>query len=226
MMTDKLDLMKAMLGDVTPEFADNPHWDMHDGAIVHRGTQECMDLTVLKEILTPIQSYFKAVFEGFNSEAQVLVVTPEDYEVLKPLHMPEILVNSSYKVLVLPQQNTWGNTIISESFWQKEIVGAGLTPLMRIHSHHVLDAYQSNTDWSTLNSGTLEVVIGKVFQDVPQIAYWLDVRGTNNKDNVFRTLDLGASIMKVKNGNVRYKNLQSVNSVGKDGTFSVGGLHQ
>ena len=140
--------------------------------------------------------------------------------------MPEILVNSSYKVLVLPQQNTWGNTIISESFWQKEIVGAGLTPLMRIHSHHVLDAYQSNTDWSTLNSGTLEVVIGKVFQDVPQIAYWLDVRGTNNKDNVFRTLDLGASIMKVENGNVRYKNLQSVNSVGKDGTFSVGGLHQ
>ena len=72
----------------------------------------------------------------------------------------------------------------------------------------------------------MEVVIGKVFQDVPQIAYWLDVRGTNNKDNVFRTLDLGASIMKVENGNVRYKNLQSVNSVGKDGTFSVGGLHQ
>ena len=72
----------------------------------------------------------------------------------------------------------------------------------------------------------MEVVIGKVFQDVPQIAYWLDVRGTNNKDNVFRTLDLGASIMKVENGNVRYKNLQSVNSVVKDGTFSVGGLHQ
>lgn len=56
------------------------------------------------------------------------------------------------------------------SFYQDEVRAAYV---MRVHSHHVLNAYQSSTDYESLNSGTLEVVLGKVNEDVNEVVYWL-----------------------------------------------------
>ncbi len=75
-----------------------------------------------------------------------------------------------YKIIILPQINTSTNTIIDDAYWYKTVRGQ---PIMRIHSHHKWLAYQSKTDFESLNSGTLEVVLGNIDQDVITIAYWL-----------------------------------------------------
>ena len=71
---------------------------------------------------------------------------------------------------------------------------------MRIHTHHVLPAYQSTTDWSSLNSGSLEVVVGKIYDRIPELAFWLDVRGTENKNFVFKSQDFGVHIESIQSG--------------------------
>ena len=78
-----------------------------------------------------------------------------------------------------------GTSVISEWFWQNRIIGQGIMPIARIHSHHVLDPYQSSTDYSTLNSGTLEMVLGRIFEEELHLCYWLDVPGTDIKAKTF-----------------------------------------
>ena len=87
-------------------------------------------------------------------------------------------------VLVLPQDNSMGNTVLSEAFWQDRIIGQNIRPVARIHSHHIFDAYQSMTDYSTLNSGTLEIVIGKIMNAKLSLCYWLDVPGRSEERRV------------------------------------------
>ena len=89
-------------------------------------------------------------------------------------------------MFVLPQMNTPGSSVISEAFWQKYIVEKGIVPIMRIHSHHMLNAYQSQTDYSTLNSGTLEIVMGRIMEKGLRFAYWLDEHGKDTKGYVFQ----------------------------------------
>lgn len=218
--------LAAMIAAKKPVYADNPYWTMKDGKIwnkifdepfsVSRNSLPLVSDTSRMEIwhsasgiisfakLLPVLiKYFKLNYDSFQSESQVLILTKDDYEKLTNKAIPELDYEDrevlGLHILVLPQVNTFGNTSVSESYWQNEIVKNGITPLMRVHTHHILHAYQSSTDWSTLNSGTLEVVVGNIYKD-PEIAYWLDVRGTDNKDTVFRTVDLGEIVTTVPSG--------------------------
>lgn len=185
-------------------YKENPYWESHNGEIwSKKGNKpfDMSDFTSMTELMNVIKGYFKLNYDSFKSEAQVLLVTNDEYAKFTNKNIPELHVsNSPFHVLVLPQVNTWGNTSVSEEFWQKEIVSAGITPYARIHSHHVLHAYQSRTDWSTLNSGTLEIVFGDIYNDIHEIAYWLDVRGTDTKDMVYKTFDLGDTVLQIPNG--------------------------
>lgn len=144
-----------------------------------------INLKASRTLLITVREFFRRYYESFHSEAQVLCVTPEDGKKLAHIGIP-ILTHGTLEpfdvtVVILPQDNHGGTSVISEWFWQNRIVDAGIIPVARIHSHHVLDPYQSITDYSTLNSGTLEMVIGRIFCDELNLCYWLDVPGTDNK---------------------------------------------
>lgn len=191
--------MMAKLSKKTATYKENPYWGMKDGVLWDK-TNDCpFDIKQFQPLYEIIIDYFRLNFASFESESQVLIVTKDEYAKFKNKSIPELVIpfESQFKILVLPQVNTWGNTSVSETYWQNEIVNAGITPFARIHSHHVLHAYQSLTDWSSLNSGTLEIVFGDIYNDVHEIAYWLDVRGTNIKDNVYITKDHGNTIEKL-----------------------------
>lgn len=141
-------------------------------------------------LLKGVRAFFRNYYNSFHSEAQVLCVKPKDAEKLNAVGVPVLLTGEMVgpfdaDVVVLPQDNSGGTSRISEGFWQNQIVNAGITPLARIHSHHILDPYQSMTDYSTLNSGTLEMVLGRIFEDGINICYWLDVPGTDIKAQTF-----------------------------------------
>lgn len=142
-----------------------------------------------KPLLIKVRELFRRYYESFQSEAQVLCVTKEDHWKLVNIGIPILAAGNigpfDVRVAVLPQDNHMGTSVISERFWQERIIDTGITPVLRIHSHHILDPYQSITDYSTLNSGTLEMVIGKIFEDGLNICYWLDVPGTDTKAQTF-----------------------------------------
>ena len=50
-----------------------------------------------------------------------------------------------------------------------------------------------------MNSGTLEVVLGKIYDDDYKIAYWLDERGKETKDNVWS--GNYSNVVMIPNGN-------------------------
>ncbi len=136
-----------------------------------------------------VREFFRRFYESFHTEAQVLCVTREDGEKLNKIGIPVLgqgeIGPYEVTVMVLPQDNHMGTSVIGESLWQERIVNAGIVPILRIHSHHMLDPYQSGTDYSTLNSGTLEMVIGKIFNEELHLCYWLDVPGTDTKAQTF-----------------------------------------
>lgn len=185
------------------KYAENPFWDYINEEIIDKRTQKALDMSTYFGIFDTIRLYFKNVYTSFNTEAQVLIVDESAYKTLydQEQRIPYINVGNNLYALVLPQENTWANTSISETYWQSRIVDNQITPLMRIHSHHILDAYQSATDWSSLNSGTLEVVIGDVLNEDYKLAYWLDQRGKTTKNHYFKRTR--------NNGNVskHYQNL-------------------
>lgn len=194
------------IGQMKPEYDKNPYWEFKDGEIKHTDSGEIFNINEIETIRKPIQELFKLHYESYGSEAQVVVLRRIDWDNLHangPVGLPIVAETAFMVVTMLPQDNTHGNTSVSESVWQR-FFGNKIVPLMRIHSHHVLQAYQSITDWTSLNSGTLEVVFGTIFEDVPQIAYWLDTRGESTKDIVFRTLDFGEIVHCVPNGKDRY----------------------
>lgn len=147
------------------------------------------DLGASKDLLIRIREFFRRYYESFKSEAQVLCVAQDDGMSLMRLGVPVltegVLGPFNVMVMVLPQDNHMGTSVISEAFWQERIVNAGIKPIARIHSHHILDPYQSGTDYSTLNSGTLEMVIGRIFDNRLKVCYWLDVPGTDTKARTF-----------------------------------------
>lgn len=151
------------------------------------GGKLCFNET--RKTLRKVRDFFRLFYESFKTEAQVLCISDKDAKKLKDLGAPVLTTGQigpyGVVVFVLPQDNHMGTTVISESFWQKHIVGNGITPVARIHSHHVLDPYQSGTDYSTLNSGSLEIVLGHIFEEPLAMCYWLDVPGTDVKAHTF-----------------------------------------
>ena len=194
-----LEELSKLIRDKPIVYKENPHWSF-DEKISHKDGRP-FSLADYEEILSFVKSYFVQVWKSFETEAQVLVVTASDYQTLqaKNITLPTIY-QDDLVVLVLPQVNTWGNTSISEKYWQTVIVDNDINPVMRIHSHHILDAYQSTTDWSTLNSGTLEVVIGKILDEESIYAYWLDERGKETKDFVWQCKTLTSEPQSIPNG--------------------------
>lgn len=184
----------------------NPYWKfdkklpgisaLAGGVDVPFGLQES------KLLLIKIRELFRRYYESFHSEAQVLCVTKEDHQKLVDIGVPMLAAGNigpfGVQVAVLPQDNHMGTSVISERFWQERIIGMGITPVCRIHSHHILDPYQSITDYSTLNSGTLEMVIGKIFEDGLNICYWLDVPGTDTKAQTFLAKEKGDGTFAVR----------------------------
>lgn len=182
------ELLASLIAQTQPVYAQNPYWIFEDEQI-KTVTGEPFSPEMLTSVIAVVQKYFATVFRSVQTEAQVLVVKEADAAFFRNDCIPELATdNADLAIFVLPQNNTWGTTSVSEVYWQK-MVEAGITPYVRIHSHHTLAAYQSQTDWSTLNSGSLEMVLGDVFAETPQIAYWLDVRGTDAKDNVWNVTD-------------------------------------
>ena len=176
----------------------NPYWkfevcteDTVDIKAIQTGTTTTIpfDLNKSKRVLNMVREFFRRYYESFHSESQVLCVTPEDGTKLAAMAIPRLgysyLGPFEVDIMVLPQDNHMGTSVISEWFWQNRIVGAGIKPIARIHSHHILEPCQSITDYSTLNSGTLEMVIGKINEENLKVCYWLDVPGTDTKAQTF-----------------------------------------
>ena len=182
----------------------NPYWIFQDNPLQICSTLENMedwsnirgkpviapiDLKKSKPTFQTIREFFRRYYESFHSESQVLCVTDEDAQKLRAQGIPMLEYGQIWPfevtVLVLPQDNSMGNTVLSEAFWQDRIIGQNIRPVARIHSHHIFDAYQSMTDYSTLNSGTLEIVIGKIMNAKLSLCYWLDVPGTDTKNRTF-----------------------------------------
>lgn len=151
-----------------PKHKETQRWQLTPEGIYEQGKP--FHLANYQPELQATLLYFKEWDKMADLEAQVLVVTPEDYEayytVFPTLHVP----NTSNKVVVLPQINTPTNSHIADAYWHQRVKGE---PIMRIHSHHCFSAYQSSTDYQSLNSGTLEVVMGQIYQLTVDIAYWL-----------------------------------------------------
>lgn len=141
--------------------------------------------------LIAARDYFRLVYQSFGTEAQVLCLNVKDAPEFAKQGVPRMegvfrLAGLDVSIFVPPQFNTPVNSIVSEIFWQEYIAGKGIVPVARIHSHHKLDAYQSSTDYSTLNSNTLEIVMGHIMDASLHIAFWLDEHGKDTKEYVFQ----------------------------------------
>lgn len=167
----------AYIKNKTPTHQENPHWDLKDNIIYHHGKP--FEYNEYQTLFDTVKLYFAEWSTALGTEAQVLVVTNSDYQAYYT-NYPVLPCGALYKVIVLPQYNTPSNTIIPEEYWHKVVKG---NPIMRIHSHHILDAYQSTTDYNSLNSGTLEVVLGRVDKPEYQITYWLSRFGNPEAKN-------------------------------------------
>ena len=203
MNKEQLSQFNAFVASRPVKTIPNPYWSFDvDEALIKShvpGTSQTFDIAQWAEILSMTKRYFRQVYESFGSEAQVLCIAKEDapklYEYAIP-HLPgQYFINGKdgqeVVLFVLPQENSYHITNIDDKFWQRAIIANGIHPLARIHSHHVLDPYQSPTDYATLNSNTLELVIGHVFDGNLEVGYWLDVRGTNTKDHVWVAIQDG-----------------------------------
>lgn len=186
--------MKAYFAGMPAKIMPNPYWVYDGDSDCIRTVEELCPtpfrLEAITDLLKTVRAYFRSVYESFHTEAQVLCVKQEDAPKLDALGIPRLLgVHSIYKqtviVFVLPQHNTPVNSNISDAFWQTHLVEQGIVPVARIHSHHILDPYQSATDYSTLNSGTLELVMGHITEDALQVGFWLDTKGASTKDHVW-----------------------------------------
>lgn len=186
---DKLALLKKLSKTIPEKDQKNPYWKFeptirHQHEILHSdGTPlAANDFT----FLIPILDYFRLVYKSFKTEAQVVVVLSKDKNKIdKSLLRLPFKNDKGLRLVVLPQENTAVSSIVPEEIWQKYIVDRGIIPYARVHSHCTFDAYQSAIDYSTLNSGSLEIVIGHIFDD-PSFCYWLDEKGKQTKSFSFK----------------------------------------
>lgn len=186
--------MKKFFRSMPSKRKENPYWVFDEAEHSIKAVQKDREnipfnLQMLGALILTVRDFFRCYHESFHSEAQVLCVTPDDAKKLHRIGIPVLTEGMvgpfDAVVVILPQDNSGGTSRISEAFWQNRIVNAGIVPLARIHSHHILDPYQSSTDYSTLNSGTLEMVLGRIYEDGINICYWLDVPGTDIKSQTF-----------------------------------------
>lgn len=190
MSDDKKRFQKILRNRIKNEpIPKNDHWFMKDGNIMDSNNEVFTPYSDYWGIIKTVKSYFKQTYSDLQTEAQVLIFTETDYQKLKYLVLPELNLPTQYKgvfrCVLPPQINTPSLTSIPEKWWYENITKNNIYPFMRIHSHHVLPAYQSKTDYYNLNSGTLEIVLGKIYDEIPEIEYWLDIKGTNNKAITF-----------------------------------------
>lgn len=185
-------LLITSLQKLPVEYNENPRWSMKHETIYE--VNRPFDIMCYKYALKAVRDYFCEWFKYSKSEAQVLLVTQGDYKEyyrafpVLPYRTPKgqnILEQMAKPVIVvLPQENTPSNTIIEDTYWHQTVKGH---PIMRIHSHHCLDAYQSQTDYLYLNSGTLEMVLGHIDREIPQCCYWLTRHSDRRcKEKVFQ----------------------------------------
>lgn len=197
--------MAAFFAAMPSKKKENPFWKYTERAgkeptiVDSYGGEICFNESV--KTLRKIRDFFRLFYESFGTEAQVLCVSSADSKKLKDIGVPLLTTGQiggyGVEVFVLPQDNHMGTTVISEGFWQKYIIGNGIIPVARVHSHHILDPYQSWTDYSTLNSGSLEIVLGHVFDDELAMCYWLDVSGTDIKANTFVAKEMTGGVFTV-----------------------------
>lgn len=185
--------MREFFRSMPAKRKENPYWvyDEADGVIRDKAKGWVMNRNFILEVMHIVHKFFLRVYESFHTEAQVIVVRQEDKAQFTEIGIPCLADNLMFgtylcAVMVLPQQNAGGLSRISEAFWQEYIVSRGIVPLARIHSHHVLNAYQSATDYASLNSGTLEMVLGRIDKPEPDLCFWLDIPGTDQKAITYR----------------------------------------
>lgn len=190
--------MREFFRSMPSKKKENPYWDFDEDT--QAITARLMSITPgvgekpflldsSAATLRMVREFFRRFYEAFTTEGQVLCVTREDGQKLNGMGIPVLGYGNigpyAVTVLVLPQDNHTGLSVLSEAQWQNMIVGQGITPVLRIHSHHVLEPYQSSVDYSTLNSNTLEMVIGRIFEEDLNICFWLDKIGTDQKAQTF-----------------------------------------
>lgn len=176
--------LARFLSTVPKAHRENKDWqlDQKNQQLYYQG--QLFDLAIFHDLLTPVVYYFREWQKMNNLEAQVLVVSAKDYtryyQAFPILPLPK---ETAYRVVILPQLNTHVNSHIEDAYWYHTVKG---NPILRIHSHHSFDAYQSHTDHDSLNSGTLEMVIGHIEQPMVSVAYWLTrYSDPTAKDRVF-----------------------------------------
>lgn len=178
-----MNIFQEFIKNKTPTYKEVDFWSYENDTIHFHGSP--LNIHMYDNIFKPIALWFREWQKMANLETQVLVVTKEDYNNYYKQFPLLPTDDDRLRVVILPQYNTPSNTIIDDSYWHKTIKGE---PIMRIHSHHILNAYQSQTDFNSLNSGILEVVFGKVDTDTIEIAYWLTRHSDiTTKEHVFYT---------------------------------------
>lgn len=180
---NKLDFCKQLSQTVRSKTAANPYWEFEHNQIRHKNGKPLTpdDLPFLK----PILKYFQLISQTFNTEAQCVVIKKEDESKIDHSLLRLPYDSKEFVIVVLPQTNTTVSSNVPDEIWQKYIVNKNIVPYARVHSHHNFDAYQSTVDYSTLNSGTLEIVMGHIFK-TPVYCYWLDEKGRNTKQYTFK----------------------------------------
>lgn len=221
---DRLEIFQKFVDSVPAVQMRNPYWTFDDEnkRIISQLSDEPAEFKILDwySILKDVKVYFKQVFDSFHSEAQVLCVRKGDGLKLDALQIPKLpktyqVGRETIQIYVLPQENSYHLTSISEEFWQKHIIGKDIHPIARIHSHHELEPYQSPTDYASLNSNTLELVIGKVNDDLLSIGFWLDQRGKSTKEKVWVYEEESNSQRPIKCGKIRENDIDTLQNLTK-----------
>lgn len=190
-----MNIFQEFIKNKTPTYKENLLWRLENDVIEIKDPEfaDChaeseyqpFDIHQFDRIFKPIALYFREWQKMANLEAQVLIVSNDDYNKHYNKFPTLNVKDNNIRVVVLPQYNTPANTIVADDYWHKTVKG---DPIMRIHSHHILNAYQSKTDFESLNSGTLEVVFGRVDTDTIEVAYWLSRHSDiTAKERVFYT---------------------------------------
>lgn len=212
-MTKTHEDLTAFLNGRTKPGKENPFWRWNEESGITRPSGSPLviqdeDLPLVKQV----QRYFRNMYDCERSEAQVLLIAYEDLPNFQEhFCFPTLGIyafqGSPVSIQVPPQRNTPTNSMVSERFFQK-LRTLEITPVARIHSHHVLDAYQSSTDYATLNSGTLEMVFGHIERDYPDMVGWLDAPGTDTKANVYALLSERPDLLLAKRTDFDGKTMQ------------------
>lgn len=160
----------------------NPHWGFEENKIIDKESGEPLDLLAkFDKELEAIHQYFVHIYKALKTEAQVIIVTKEHYDAYYQ-GLPILPYSGEYVLVVPPQYNTAHITKVPTDYWHKIVKRE---PVARVHSHYILPAYQSPTDNVSLNSNTLEIVIGNILKG-PEYCYWLDQFNKKTKDYTFK----------------------------------------